>query len=461
MYDMILNPSQYYDKYKPQQSVNPNSLGLEYEIPLLRMKRKEFTELKKNGDYSRDIMTLASEDAREGGKGDIYFEFVSQPMSLDTLGFLNDIENDFDWFKKENKYFGTSMTRTLGQRSKFRFIDHIKYLCKKISKTHNIKEYSGTPQITFGIQLKLLPKLYREICNLMDNQTQEYTECNTDNYYMENKEFIQKCYPKRDIESVINNAISNYVGFLFLCMHYISIFDASVYSIGTTDNNTGMKGSPYIMNRFSFTYLFNKYLSYEEQMQFIDFANNFDSNSSKMFNRIIKISMYLHTKKNINNNYFETSASNFLKSIYDNDIRNSVYQEFIIKFNQQVEEYQWRRYIFDKNNISHEIIDDCFIAKQNLNKDIFSPPLGELYPDGDIFYKYEHENIYERETDGKYICKNSMGCYDYYDNLNSQQRENQVVLLECRRLTPRQYTIDGFEKTLTKIHEHICKKVLD
>ena len=33
--------------------------------------------------------------------GDIYIEFVSQPMSLDTLGFLNDIEND--WVDRSEK----------------------------------------------------------------------------------------------------------------------------------------------------------------------------------------------------------------------------------------------------------------------------------------------------------------------------------------------------------------------
>ena len=61
---------------------------------------------------------------------------------------------------------------------------------------------------------------------------------------MKNKEFIQQCYPEIDIESVINNATSNYVGFLFLCMHYISIFDARYYSIGKTINNTGIKLMP-------------------------------------------------------------------------------------------------------------------------------------------------------------------------------------------------------------------------
>ena len=155
-------------------------------------------------------------------------------------------------------------------------------------------------------------------------------------------------------------------------------------------------------------------------------------------------------------------ASNFLRSIYDVNIGNIIYNQFIKKFNQGVVDNNWKRHIFDKNhNVHSDPVDDFFIPTKEIAKDIFSPPLGELYPDGDVFYKYEYENMYEINENGDKICKNSMGTYEYNNTLNKLQRDSKVILLECRRLTPRHYTIKGFDETLTMIHEHIKRIVIN
>ena len=181
-----------YERTKPIKSENPNSFGIEYEIPILTIKKDDFKNLKNNGEYSKNILTLdaepfISEDFRDGGKRDIYIEFISKPMRFNNLEFIkNDSEereteyDDYEWYKKENKSVRMgSMSRILGQRSKFRFLEHIKYICRTYFDKYNLNEYNGTPQITFGIELKRLPKLYREVCHLMhktlkDNKCIDY-----------------------------------------------------------------------------------------------------------------------------------------------------------------------------------------------------------------------------------------------------------------------------------------------
>lgn len=462
-----------YERMKPLNSINPNSIGLEYEVPLLTMKKTDYFELQKNSEYSKNIMSLTYEDSRETSGNNVYIEFVSKPMNFDNLQFIenetdssnSDDCNDYEWFKKENKCVRIgSINRKLGQRSKFRFIEHIKYYCRTYFNNYNIKDLTGTPQITFGIELKRFPKLYREVCNLMNktDKNNRYID-----YYVYNKYFIKTFYYHNksvmvNVDYDINNSSSNFIGFIFLCMHYISIFDSEHYSDGKTDNNTGMKGSPYLMTRFSFTYIYENYLNYDEKKLFRNFSENFDYYTNKIMNKTIKMSMHLHTKKHIKNNYFETLASNFLRSIYDVNIGNIIYNQFIKKFNQGVVDNNWKRHIFDKNhNVHSDPVDDFFIPTKEIAKDIFSPPLGELYPDGDVFYKYEYENMYEINENGDKICKNSMGTYEYNNTLNKLQRDSKVILLECRRLTPRHYTIKGFDETLTMIHEHIKRIVIN
>jgi len=87
-----------YERTKPIKSENPNSFGIEYEIPILTIKKDDFKNLKNNGEYSKNILTLdaepfISEDFRDGGKRDIYIEFISKPMRFNNLEFIkNDSE---------------------------------------------------------------------------------------------------------------------------------------------------------------------------------------------------------------------------------------------------------------------------------------------------------------------------------------------------------------------------------